>query len=326
MKATNSWGDSGWSNIQSVTVILPPAVPVLNPISNPGGVGNYTVSWNAAILADTYTLQEDDTAAFSSPTTQYTGPGTSWAASGQPARTYYYRVKATNVAGDSGWSNIQATTVFPGIHGRVTYQGSPAGGASIILRLYNGSSYSVIRTTTTQADGLYQFTDAPTLMDNEWYYVLYSNSANSNFVANCAGRTLTSYTAGTSVAGGDFDIANIPQMSPPNGATIALPYTFQWTKRVGVPSDSYRLRIWNDTDWWDTAPLDYVGQYTLNSLPPDLSFGTLYWWDVIMDGIGGAFCYSFDQNRTVTFSSGVTSSHDTVNGLRRLLHEEMQPR
>ncbi|HKZ83253.1 MAG TPA: DNRLRE domain-containing protein [Anaerolineae bacterium] len=90
-----------------------PDVPVLNPISNPDGDGNYTVSWNAAYLADTYTLQEDDNAAFSSPTTPYTGPGTSWPASGKPAGTYYYRVKATNVYGDSGWSNAQSVSVFP---------------------------------------------------------------------------------------------------------------------------------------------------------------------------------------------------------------------
>ena len=61
------------------------------------------MSWNAADLADTYTLQEDDNAAFSSPTTVY-GPGTglSWSASSRTSGTYYYRVKATNTYGDSG--------------------------------------------------------------------------------------------------------------------------------------------------------------------------------------------------------------------------------
>jgi subtilisin family serine protease len=88
-----------------------PATPVLNTISNSGG-GNYTVSWNAADLADTYTLQEDDNAALSSPTTVY-GPGTglSWSASSKTSGTYYYRVKATNTYGDSGWSNIQSISV-----------------------------------------------------------------------------------------------------------------------------------------------------------------------------------------------------------------------
>ncbi len=304
-----------------------PDAPVLNPISNPDSDGNYTVSWNAAYLATTYTLQEDDNLGFSSPAAQYTGAGTAWLASGKPGGAYYYRVKATNSWGDSGWSNIQSAIALPGIHGRITYQGVPIVGAPVSLQLY----YSTIRTTTTQADGIYQFTDAPTLTSGQMYSARYLNSTNPSFVARCAGRDLLSYTAGASVAGGDFDIANIPQMSPPNAATIALPYTFQWTRRPGVPSDSYILEIWNGDpsyDWWETPPLGYISQYTLNSLPSGLSLGTPYWWDVAVDtrAAGGGFCYSFDQNRTVTFSSGVTSSHDTVQGLRRLQNEDMRPR
>ena len=91
-----------------------PYTPVLNAISNPDGDGNYTVSWSAAELANTYTLQEDDNAAFSSPTTAY-GPGTATSTSitGRPIGTYYYRVKATNSYGDSGWSNVQSVQVTP---------------------------------------------------------------------------------------------------------------------------------------------------------------------------------------------------------------------
>jgi uncharacterized repeat protein (TIGR01451 family) len=90
-----------------------PDTPVLNAISNPDGDGSYSVSWNAAYLADTYTLQEDDNAAFTSPATAYTGSGTGWSASGKATGTYYYRVKATNSWGDSGWSNVQSVTVTP---------------------------------------------------------------------------------------------------------------------------------------------------------------------------------------------------------------------
>lgn len=91
-----------------------PDAPVLNAISNSDGDGNYSVTWNAAYLADTYTLQEDDNAAFSSPVTVYDhGDGTSWTASGKASGTYYYRVKATNSWGDSGWSNVQSTIVSP---------------------------------------------------------------------------------------------------------------------------------------------------------------------------------------------------------------------
>ncbi len=90
-----------------------PDTPVLNPISNPNGGGDYSVTWNTAYRANTYTLQEDDNTAFSSPTAQYSGAGISWSASSKTAGTYYYRVKASNSWGDSGWSNVQSATVQP---------------------------------------------------------------------------------------------------------------------------------------------------------------------------------------------------------------------
>jgi hypothetical protein len=86
---------------------------VLNPISNPDGDGAYTVSWNAAYLASTYVLQEDDNAAFSSPAQPYSGSSTSWSAGGKAPGTYYYRVKASNSWGDSSWSNVQSVRVAP---------------------------------------------------------------------------------------------------------------------------------------------------------------------------------------------------------------------
>ena len=90
-----------------------PDTPVLNPINNPNGSSGYTVSWQAAYLASTYILQEATNANFTGAVTRYSGTGTSWTASGKAPGTYYYRVKATNSWGDSGWSNTQQTTVWP---------------------------------------------------------------------------------------------------------------------------------------------------------------------------------------------------------------------
>ena len=87
-----------------------PAAPVLNAIANADGDGNYTVSWNASANATSYLLQEDDNNAFSSPTTVYSGAGTSWNATGKAVGTYYYRVQASNTWGTSGWSNVARAT------------------------------------------------------------------------------------------------------------------------------------------------------------------------------------------------------------------------
>jgi len=89
-----------------------PDTPVLNAISNPDIDGNYTVSWNAAYLAITYTLQEDDNTSFSSPTIRYTGPMTSWNANDQAAGVYYYQVKANNGRWSSDWSNVESVSAW----------------------------------------------------------------------------------------------------------------------------------------------------------------------------------------------------------------------
>jgi serine protease len=99
--------------MREVTMGGAPAAPTLNPISNGDGDGNYTVSWSASTGATSYLLQEDDNSGFSSPATAYSGANTSWAASGKPNGTYYYRVRASNAIGPSGWSNTQSTVVSP---------------------------------------------------------------------------------------------------------------------------------------------------------------------------------------------------------------------
>jgi hypothetical protein len=129
VEVTNPDGESGAlpygftiTSQQEYTIYLPltlkrwppiPYTPVLNSISNPDGDGNYTVSWSSAELAQDYTLEEATNARFSDASVVYHDTGTSYTASDQPVGTYYYRVKASNSWGDSGWSNIETVTVSP---------------------------------------------------------------------------------------------------------------------------------------------------------------------------------------------------------------------
>jgi hypothetical protein len=111
VRGHNEWGYGAYSNIQGVGVLVPDT-PVLNSIANADGNGSYTVAWNAAARATSYVLQQDTRSNFSSPTTVFSGPQTSWSVTGQPPGTYYYRVMATGPSGESGWSNIQSASVF----------------------------------------------------------------------------------------------------------------------------------------------------------------------------------------------------------------------
>jgi serine protease len=142
---TTSNCGSGIINAGAAVAALGTPTPVLSPINNSDGDGNYTVSWAPGTLAKeeittihaptaaysiylpivlknydgtTYTLEEDDNAGFTSPTAVYMGTNTSWDATGKAPGTYFYRVKASNDEGDSGWSNIESVTVgssSPGI-------------------------------------------------------------------------------------------------------------------------------------------------------------------------------------------------------------------
>jgi hypothetical protein len=105
---------SEWVYLPLVVRGQPPPIPeppVLNPIDNSDGDGNFSVSWSAVSSAAAYTLEEDEDAAFSSPAAVYSGGDTSTAIIGRDVGTYYYRVRASSAAGPSDWSNVQSVVV-----------------------------------------------------------------------------------------------------------------------------------------------------------------------------------------------------------------------
>ena len=115
VRGNNSYGSSGWSNVESTVVRWPPVpyAPTLNAINNPDNQDSYTVSWvynYTDILATSYVLQEATDANFTNPT-EYVTSDTSYSFSGKSRGTYYYRVKGRNSYGDGEWSNVQSTYV-----------------------------------------------------------------------------------------------------------------------------------------------------------------------------------------------------------------------
>jgi hypothetical protein len=102
--------------------------PVLHAIDNADGDGSYTVSWSEVSAASAYTLEEDDNASFSSPSTAYTGPSTSAPLTGRDVGTYYYRVRASTSSTTSPWSNVQSVAVTESPVGPLPghYTGTPS--------------------------------------------------------------------------------------------------------------------------------------------------------------------------------------------------------
>jgi hypothetical protein len=107
----NGWASS-WSNSQRVDVLDIPGAPVLGPIDNADGNGNYPVSWGAVDVARTYVLTEARGDACDEPVAVYTGPATSYGITGLGAGRFCYYVQARNDCGQSAWSNSQWADVL----------------------------------------------------------------------------------------------------------------------------------------------------------------------------------------------------------------------
>jgi hypothetical protein len=222
-------------------------------------------------------------------------------------------------------SVASSTPTTPGIYGQVKYNGSPAAGIYLVLTYYNGSTWSTWGSpVATDSSGNYRFTGVPSLGNGQKYSVEYANGANgnalnTNYLAWWDSFNITSYSAGSNVAGGDFDIADVTLVSPAGGSTVTLPRTFTWNVRSAVTSDSYEFDIFDYADhnpWAYSDLLGYVGSFGLGSLPTGFSNGTQYCWDVWVyaDNVythgGGESLYC----RYVTFSTTAQGTEVTVNG------------
>lgn len=116
VNATNGGGTSDWSNTSSfTTAAIPPEIPPKPTLSSPanGATGvavPATLSWNAAARATSYRVQVSKSSSFGTRVLNRSGvTTTSTSASGLAARTrYYWRVRASNTGGTSGWSSVRS--------------------------------------------------------------------------------------------------------------------------------------------------------------------------------------------------------------------------
>ncbi len=109
VQAANSAGSGSWSDPACTTVA--PSAPLVNPIDNSDGDGDYSVRWQVAAGATGYVLEEmDENGRFA---TIYTGSDTSFPVTNRAPGQWCYRAQATNAGGSSDWSNSQCVFVAP---------------------------------------------------------------------------------------------------------------------------------------------------------------------------------------------------------------------
>jgi hypothetical protein len=215
---------------------------------------------------------------------------------------------ATRTPTSTPTATATATPSNEGIYGRVTYKGAAAPGIELQLRFYDGSNNSTAATTTTDSEGRYRFTGAASLGSGQEYWVRFLSPDNPSYLSWWQTASITAYTSGSTMPGGDFDIANVSLLSPPDDAATALPVTFTWQQR-GIPGDTYRLAFFDlDTDkYWYTEDLGNVGTSTATGLWEDAVYGKEYGWVVWVfngpDSFGESYYY-----RAITFLASVAGS------------------
>jgi photosystem II stability/assembly factor-like uncharacterized protein len=201
-----------------------------------------------------------------------------------------------------------------GISGVVRFRGSGVSGVNLQLRRCTGGSCSVVANVVTGSGGAYNFTGVPTLPAGYTYHVFFWNHANGgntpnpNRLAWWRSFDITSYTAGSSVNGGNFDIGDVALNSPPHNSSQTLPTTFTWTKR-GVSGDRYSWAIASSdlsTQWCFVDPPADAGSFTLDEytggIVCSLFYNVPYAWYVYVangtwsNGYGVSYYY-----RLVTF-------------------------
>lgn len=204
-----------------------------------------------------------------------------------------------------------------GIYGKVLLSGQNAANITINLILRNvGVGSSILLTTTTDTQGNYAFTSAPSLANNQIYYVRYLNRSFTNdhiYLWQTGG--VPTYQAGAEVKVPTFDIADIPLVSPLGGSS-PLPLTFQWQVRPNTPSDSYEFNLFNANRslWFYTYPaLGYVSSHTLNTLPTDFTFNQTYYWEM--------WVYSEDGGTGISLGTGEV----TINSADQLRQAPSAP-
>lgn len=184
--------------------------------------------------------------------------------------------------------------VGAGIFGFVTQAGLPVNNVSLTLRKLVGSTSQDLAITTTNGDGYYQFLDQDPLSSGQYYQVIYNNYL---LVEPIPGRLawwktkmVTPSLKGQWIPIGNFDIADIVLGDPPDGNKLPLPVTFNWTRRVKSPSDSYLLRILlyeppTYTDKYLSPPSGYVGSITFSKAqwPSTLIYDTVYIWLIMVE-------------------------------------------
>ena len=263
-----------------------------------------TLSWNAVTGAESYKVQVSEDAGFTTFIIDQSGiTETSFEVTGLSNNMqYYWRVIATNSAGDSNWSTPFNFTTLPTISG-VPVLVSPVNNAAnqsltptISWNAVTGAdSYKVqvsedagFSTFIIDQSGVIETNLAVTGLSNDVQYYW---------------RVLSTNSAGDSNWSTPFNFTTLPTISdapvlvlPVNNATNqSLTPTLSWNAVTG--SDSYKVQVSEDAGF-STFIIDQSGVIETNLAVTGLSNDIQYYWRVLSTNSAGDSNWSTPFNFT----------------------------
>ena len=308
VKATNVNGDSGFSAPDTGSRALCPGVPAAPTLNAPDVASSgqsYSVSWTATSPDNSYEVQEDDNAAFTSPsTTTVSGTVRSFTNS---AGTFYYRVRARDDCSGtqwSAWSNADST--------QVVSCGTPSAPAlTAPAAADSGAAYNVTWSVVGTADSyeIQEATNAAFTGAQSWIV-----SGTSRSFAHTVGATTTYYyrvrarddcggTLYTSAWSSSQTTAVSPCVTPaapvtsaPASASPGQNYTVSWT--ATSPDPAYQVQQASNAAFTGAATFAQTAtSKVFNNAPAGNT--TYYYRARALNACGGTTYYSPWSN-TVT--------------------------
>lgn len=191
-----------------------------------------------------------------------------------------------------------------GIYGTLKKNGVVRELAAVYLRFYDGNYWHTAGVAYTDEGGLYQFRNVQALRAGQYYYVLYV-ADNVTELRQWHTRSIDSYTAGSTVNIGNFDVGAIELTEPISNIPFDLPTQFVWRPRPVTPQESYEFNLYDSSNtalWvYTNPPLGYTDHYTLNRLPDGFELYKDYSWEIWAYQPDGGYGISF--SKSVSFSS-----------------------
>ncbi|TAK28394.1 MAG: hypothetical protein EPO21_22805 [Chloroflexota bacterium] len=292
--ATGEGGDSAWSSIASFRMPAgPPGLPTL--LSPADGMTSASplqkLDWSDVVGAESYQAQISSDAAFAT-TLVDSAVASSELTLAWPLAiesTYYWRVKAVNGVGDSGWTSGFSFTV-PAPPGAVTLI-SPddgttvatleptldwddvAGATAFEVQYSRSSTFSSDVTVATVTTSTY--TISPSLpLDVDYYWQLRALN-DSGFGPLSAVRRFHTPVTPPPVT----EPPAAPNLvGPAAGANVAtLSPTFSW--ETAARADGYYVQLSRDAGFGTLVTNDYTTAIS-HTLSVSLSYATMYYWKI----------------------------------------------